>query len=345
MQTYPTQYAVRRRLADLHRDGVSGTTTSGTDATSLLDTARGEVATSWPGAEVIIGNVASANAWVARRAVSGIAGDITVAAFPATIASASPYEILQRYTKNQYLEAVKAAVEFAKNEHWVPWLWDTLIPVASTYDYAIPAADEISTITIDAGSTTAALVDAATTNPNDYWNGARMIGLTGANAGEINTVSDWTLATNIFAFSEVWPFAVAAGDTFTVIRTWPAYIEMVEYIPSGSTYPITLAHRDWDVIWRGVPYLRFHRTPPISSTVRVYGVREPLLPSHDMHPVEAPPDVVLNYARYKLQISSPRRADLKLDDDATGRPELFRAAQLALSRHAYHRSAFGKRVR
>lgn len=344
MQTYPTLYALRRRLADLYRDGVSGTTTSSVDTTSLLDTSRAEVADAWNGGEVTLGNLLTANAWVSRRVTDSIVGDLTTAAFPATIATSSPYEILMRFSKGQYDEAIKLGVEFAKNEHWVEWLWDTLAVANSTYDYAIPMEHEITSITADAGSSTTLLVDAALTQANDYWNYARVVGLSGANAGLTNFPTDWTLSTNTLTFANAWPNTISAGDTFHIIRFRPSYLTMVEYIPNGGTIPIVLDHRDWDIVWRGQPYLRFHRVPPLSSTVRVYGVREPLSPAHDMHPVEVPADGALNYARWKLQMSAGRRPDIKLDDDNTSRPELFRAAQLALSRHRYQRSAFAKKV-
>ena len=344
MQTYPTNYAIRRLIADQYRDGVSGVTTSGTDSTSLLDTSRVETADLWNGSEATIGNVATTNAWVSRLITDGIVGDLTTAAFPNTIASASPYEILQRFRKIQYDSAIKAAVDFARGAHWIEWIWDTLTPVASTYDYAIPQEHEVTTVTADAGSSTTALVDSATTQANDYWNFARMVGLSGANAGKTNFHTDWTFSTKTFAFDNAWPSTISAGDTFHLIRFLPNYIYLIEYIPSGGTYPVPMDHRDWGIVWRGQPYIRFYRVPPIGATVRVYGIREPLLPSHDMHPVEIPQDVAVSYGRYKLQLSMPRRVDLKMDDDVTGRPELFRAAQLALSRHRYQRPTFAKRV-
>lgn len=353
METYASRRAIRQAVASEFGDGLSSITTSGGTATALNDTARAEVgdgngtADYWRGADVLA--LDGTNAGLSRRVTANTAGvSLTTAAMPNVWANTVNYELAFNFTFTQYNNAIDYAVRRARGNHWIPWFSDSLVIVDGTQDYLIPARHEITTITADAGSTTLLLRDSVLTQANDYWNGARVVCLSATNAANVGIVryaSDFLAATDDLVFGEAWPAAISAADTFHLVKLQPNYLWGVEYLPTGSTSPVALASRDLVVVPRlSGMYMRFFSIPPVGSTVRVYGVRAPEPPSHDLHPVEVPYDFALNMARWQILRSNPRRADFKLNADEQNKREAFDEAMTALSKGRYQRPADAKKV-
>lgn len=66
------------------------------------------------------------------------------------------------------------------------------------------------------GGTTTSLTTNSLVQGDDFWNGARVVFQTGANAGRVRLVDDYALVTGTLEWEDALPVAVQAGDTFTV---------------------------------------------------------------------------------------------------------------------------------
>lgn len=346
----PTRRTIRQRVQTLFGDGVQGALTSVASATGMTDTARVETTDYWRGADLALYNTASAlNEGIARRVSAQTSvGAFTVGAFPAAPTAADSYELSFLYTYAQYNNAISEAIRRARGLHWRPWQWDGLIPVAGTYEYDLPFRDDEGTITIDAGGTTTTLVDAALTQAVDYWNGGRIVGRggTAGNLGATREVSDFSATLDTLTLAVALPSTPVAADTYHLIRFQPSHIYAVEYLPSGSTTPVAVPLRNFEPIWRAKPMIRFDAgsLPPVSSTVRIYGLREPEPPAHDLDPIEAPEDYVVNFAYWQLLRSRPRRPELKLNEDSKLKQEAWDTAWRALKKERLIRPPTAKRV-
>lgn len=347
-----TRRIIRQRIESLIGDGVTGALTSAASTTSITDTARVENTDFWRGADFYLySTTSSLNEGVARRVTAQTnAGAFTVAAFPAAPSAADSYELVFKFTLAQYNAAIDEAVRRCQGLHWIPWQWDGMVIAANTYDYELPLEEE-QTITVDAGGTTTTLVDAALTQANDYWNGSRVVARTGTagNLGAVREVTDFASATDTLTLPLALPAAPVAGDTYRLSKYLPDRIYAVEYMATGALTPVMLSDRDWQIVWRGRPMIRFMpgSVPPLASTVRLWGLREPKIPTHDMDPIECPDDAVVNYAYYQILRSRPRKADYKLDDDEALKKEAYAAYVSALSKGRYHPEylATSKKVR
>lgn len=343
------RYTLRQRLLQAFSYGLVSTTTSSTNSTSINDTARAEVASAWFGSEALIRNGSDANVGISRRVTASATSLLTTAAFPATVASGVEYELAEWYSFNQLNDAIRDAVERSWGLHWISMLWNGLTIVAGTYDYALPSLIEGQTITIDAGSTTSTLRDAALTQADDYWNGARVVALSGTagNLGLVRTVTDFAAATDDLTLDHILPATPAAADTYHLIRPAMDYVFYVEYIPSGATLPIPISDRDWSIVNMGGPYIRFNPSsiPPTSSVVRIFGLRKPIIPTADYHPIEVPDDYAINQANWQLLRSRPRKDTYQLDNVEMLKRESWDKAQKDLLREGYRKPAGAKRVR
>lgn len=342
------RYSLRQRVLVDFGYGAVGTTTSSTDTTSLLDTSRVERNDYWQGADALIRTGSDANVGVNRRVTDSISGDLTTVAFPANIATGVEYELWDWYNLAQVNNAIDEAIRRAMARHWMLMMWDGLVIVANQYDYALPTPIPSQTITIDAGSDVNTLRDSVLTQANDYFNGARVVALTGtaANLGAVRNVTDFLAATDDLQLDIDLPAAPSAGDTYNLVRPKFDYIYYVEYIPSGATLPIPVPDRDWSIVWRGNPFIRFNAQtmPSVGSTVRIYGYRKPLVPSHDQHPIEVPDDYALNFVHWQLLRSRPRKADYQLDNVELMKREAWDMAEKALIKDAIKKMAGAKRV-
>ena len=81
---------------------------------------------------------------------------------------------------------------------------DTQLIRRSTFDFAGFA---------DAGSTSSTLVDAELVQPDDYWNDYILVMITGDNAGEEATITDFNSTTNTLSFS-AFSYAVGVNDEY-----------------------------------------------------------------------------------------------------------------------------------
>ena len=347
-----TRRAIRQRVETLIGDGEQGTLTSAASATAMTDTARVENTDFWRGADLYLYNTTSAlNEGIARRVTAQTsAGAFTTGAFPATPTAGDSYELVFKFTLAQYNAAIDEAIRRSQGLHWVPWQYDGLVIAASTYDYDLPVEEE-QTITVDAGGTTTTLIDAALTQAADYWNGSRVVGRSGTagNLGQVREVTAFSATLDTLTLGTALPSTPAAGDTFRLSKYLPERIYFVEYLPSGATSPIAMADRDWQIVWRGRPVIRFlpGHVPPVSSTVRIYGLREPKVPVHDLDPIEVPDNFAVNFAYWQMLRSRPRKADYKLDADDELKKEAFATAMSDLNRGRYHPEylAVSKKVR
>ena len=352
MLDYATRLTIRQEVATAFNDGLTSVTTGAGATTTIADTSRGEVTNYWVGAEALNIEPAHADIGLSRRVTASTQNvSLTVSAFPNPTGNGTDYELFFNFSVAQYHNAIQYAVRRATGNHWIDWMWDGLVIVANTYDYELPTGVGVDeqVITADAGSTTVLLRDAALTQANDYWNGARVVGLTGtaANRGITRYASDFLAATDDLSFAVAWPATIAAADTFQLTRFRPNYVHFVEYIPTGGTIAIGLSDRNWEVYWRaGRPMIRFFAgaVPPLNSTVRIYGVRVPEPPTHDMHPVEVPQNYAIDLARWQILRSKPRRSDYQLDDVAALKREAYDAAMLSLSGERRQRPQGGKKL-
>lgn len=96
-----------------------------------------------------------------------------------------------------------------------------------------------TTQTADSG-TVSTVVDAALTEANDYWNGAVIEWLTGANAGLFSTVEDFDAATDTLTLEEDLAAAVAAGHTYRLYLQLGNYRSSVEIVGLKSTAPVNV---------------------------------------------------------------------------------------------------------
>lgn len=342
------RYLLRQRVLNDFGYGITGTTTSGTDSSSLLDTNRVERDDYWQGADVLLRPGSGANDGIDRRVTDSTSGDLTTVAFPATIATSTPYELWDWYNLTQVNNAIDEAIRRAMSRHWIPMMWDGLAIVANTYDYALPTPVEAQTITIDASSTTTALRDAALTQANDFFNGARVVALSGTagNLGQVRNVTDFLAATDDLVLDHALPATPAAGDTYNLVRPQFDYIYYIEYIPSGATQPVEVPDRDWSIVQRGFPYIRFNdrNMPSVDSTVRIYGIRKPLVPTADYHPIEVPDDYALNFVHWQLLRSRPRKSEYTMDNIEMMKREAWEMAEKALMKESIKKMSGSKRV-
>ena len=346
MIDYPTHRSIRQRVELEFDDGVQGTTTSLGTTTTALDTSRVETTDYWRGGELL--QLEGADDGLARRVTASTTGTgLTTAAFPNAVPDDTDYELVFNFNLTQYNNAIYEAVRRARSLHWIPWWWDGLVIVADTYDYDLPFRDS-RVITIDVSSDVNTLLDSALTQPADYWNGSRVVGLSGTagNLGVVRYVEDFNATTDALELHQDLPATPAAADTYQLTRFKPARLVYVEYIPSGGTLPQQVDFRNWTVVSRPHPMIRFQAgtMPPVDSTVRIYGYREPEVPSNDYHPVEVPEDYAVNQAYWQLLRSRPRRPDFLLDANDANKREAWDKATLDLNRGRTKVPAQNKRV-
>lgn len=72
--------------------------------------------------------------------------------------------------------------------------------------------------TIDAGSTTTAIIDAARTEADDYWKDGFITFKSGQNIGQIRTIINFDLATKTLLLDYALPYTPAAGNTYDIRR-------------------------------------------------------------------------------------------------------------------------------
>ena len=85
-------------------------------------------------------------------------------------------------------------------------------------DRTISASGDMPELgTVDAGGTDSTIVADDFAQADDYWNGAIMKHLTGANAGLYSSVKDWDLGTTTFTLDRDAAVTPGVGDTFRVI--------------------------------------------------------------------------------------------------------------------------------
>jgi hypothetical protein len=272
-------------------------------------------------------------------------GSLTTAAFAGAPGTGIDYEINFYFSFAQYNAAIGEAVRRARGKHFLPYYWTTLTIVEDTYDYAIPPRHELA-VTASGNGTTTTLVASALTQANDYWNGARLVQLTGDDPGAYATVTDYVLSTTTLTFDPPFSGTTDTNNTFTLIRFLPQYLYFIEYDTDDSVIPTPLNQRDWNIIYSPAPTLRFAHgsLPPLGATVRVYGYRAPEPPTNDMHPVEVPEGYGLNLAYWQLLRSQPRRPEFKLNNDLQNKQDAWDKAQIDLSRERTMRLAWAKKV-
>lgn len=95
------------------------------------------------------------------------------------------------------------------------------------------------TYTADSG-TVSTFVDAALTEANDYWIGAKVEWLTGPNAGLFSCVQDFDSATDTITLDESLPSAVAAGHTYKLYLGLGGYRSSVEVTHLVAAAPVNV---------------------------------------------------------------------------------------------------------
>lgn len=351
MIDWATRRDIRQEVGPDFGDGLLGTTTSLGATTTLNDTSRAEATNFWRGGDVLLLPGSGSNDMLHRLITASTTSvSLTTAAFPAAVANACPYELYTNFTVDQYNNAIKFAVERTHGNHWLEWFYNGLTIAASTYDYALPYRFGEVVITADVGSLVTALISATSlAQANNFWNGARCVCLTATNAanlGVVRDIVDFNTTTDTLSFDIPYPAVITSGDTFQILRFAPSYIHFVEYIPSGETTPVVLRERDWEIVHRNGPMIRFiaGACPPVDSEVRLYGVRPPEPPTHDRHPVEVPRNYAIDLAYWQILRSRPRRAEFKLNEDSRNKDEAYESAMKSLALGRMQRPQEGKKV-
>ena len=341
------RYTTRNNLAVDFDDGLRSTTTSAGTTTTIVDTARVERDSHWKGAEAafldgtLIGVTARVTASVAT-------GTLTIPTQSGAPGSGASYDLFKNFSIRQYNDAIDLAIQRAQGIHWIPMLWDGLVIVANQYDYALPVRTRLTITLAASGSTTLILDSTALTHADNYWKGARVVGRTGTagNLGQVRNVISSDSSDTQVTLDYALPSSPASGDTYDILLPSMRYIYHVEYLPTGAITPVAISLRDYSIVPRHIPYIRFHanHTPPVGSTVRIFGLRYPEPPAHDRDPIEVPDDYCLNLARWQLLRSRPQREELKLDSDGVNKREAWEKSQLDLQRNALRKPATAKRV-
>lgn len=331
---YLTRRAVRQLISPAFGDGLTGITTGAGTTTSIVDAARVEKDHRWAGGEILFidGDAEEQS----RIITDSEPGELTTAAFADTPDSGASYELFFYFTVAQYHAAISEAVRRARGKHFVPWFWDGLTIVEDTFDYDLPIRHDIATVSGTSSGDTNTLRASALTQSTDYWKGARVVGVTGDNAGLYTTVESST--SGVLELSPAFPNSCDSGDTYHLTRYLPNYLYFIEHINEDNDLtPTPMMHRDWNIIYAPGPKLRFAngQLPPVGNTVRIYGFRFPEFPTIDMDPVEVPEDYAENFTYWQLLRSQPRRPEFKLNNDLQNKQDAWDKAQLDLSRERF----------
>ena len=97
----------------------------------------------------------------------------------------------------------------------------------------------------DAGSTDIALIDSELTGADDYWNDYDLEMITGSNAGEERSVTDFNSTSHTLSFS-AFPYAISAGDKYVLRHESRLIFGIWNYTNRTLTSAVNIAGDIWN---------------------------------------------------------------------------------------------------